>query len=72
MTEKPLGEVTVRELAEGDDAFHNVIQSMLDVARNARKQGCEKLCDHLLRRLFTNGHAMKYDPGDEEPIRVEI
>lgn len=72
MYEKPLGEVTVRELAEGDDEFHNVIQSMLEVARDARKQGGEKLCDHLLRLLFTNGEAMKYDPGNEEPIRIEL
>ena len=72
ISEKPIGEVTLRELSEANDAHHDVLQSLLDAARAIRKQGGEKMCDHLLRRIFTNGEAMKYDPGDEEPMRIEI
>jgi len=68
---KPIKDVTVAELVLGSEAFREVVLSIIDtiVAVKSQDEG-EKFSDHLCRRIFTDGEAIKYDPGDEPAMKV--
>jgi len=71
MKEKPLGDITIREIVEGSDSRSLIVLTLLETLVDLSEQdGGHKFADHLMRRIFFVDDNVKYDPGDEPAMEV--
>lgn len=72
--DRRLGDLTIRDVLSGDEDFVSCVNVFMDAIKGFRGvENGDRSTEHLLNCIWVNADrtAFCYDPGDEEPMRVE-